>query len=150
MEDFMKKLLLVIATLFIGTLSFAAGSQSQAEREHEFHEDTLYLYSANITLDQSVAGNVSTVTIPTKAKGFRIYAASAGIRFAVGMGNQVPTLAAVANITSLGISSSSLAIGGMTKVNIWEQRLLPFDGSTRRLSLRAPTTGAVLDLEFFK
>ncbi len=151
----MKKLGALTLALFLAySNAMAASAKDITQRVHESFEDSLFIRSINITLNRDAANIITTVTVPMDAKGFRIYPSSTGIRFAVGIpDNSTPALAAIAVSTSpltAEISSTTLAVGGIAIASIWETRLLPFTGQLRKLYLRAPTAGAVLDLEFFK
>jgi hypothetical protein len=158
----MKKFGVLTATLLLGIqFAHAAGSKESMSREWESFEDSRFVYSINVTLPNT-AGAVSTVTIPSESKGFRLFPSSAGVRWAIGtsalnyngsVAFSTPTLAALATSTSPGhveIATTTLSLGGMTQLSIWETRLLPYTGTIRKLYLRAPTAGAVVDVEFFK
>lgn len=147
-----KKFLFIV--VFLPSLLKAASSSLPSQRVDESYEDTKAIYSQQITLNRNSAVIISTVVVPPEAKGFRVFASSDGIRFAVGMSSiGVPALAAITTSTSpltAEISSSSFAVGGIAINGQWETRLLPFDGSLRRLYFRAAAAGAVFVLEFFR
>ena len=149
----MRKIFFVFS-LFLPSLLKAASSSLPSQRVDESYEDTKFVYSQQITLNRDSAVIISTVVVPPEAKGFRIFPSSDGIRFAVGMSSiGVPALAAISTSTSpltAEISSTSFAVGGVVISGQWETRLLPFDGSLRRLYFRAAAAGAVFVLEFFR
>lgn len=106
--------------------------------------------SIEITLS-STAGNLTIVTLPTTAKGFKLYPRSSSIRFAVYQSDAARTLAAVATATGSTVAIGAFAIGAIAKNDVWEVRLLPpvLLGKDRTLSLRSTAGSVVVDLETF-
>lgn len=96
-------------------------------------------------------GNLTTITLPNTAKGFRVYATTNHIRFAVYQSDAVRTLAAVATNSNGTVAATDFAIGGIAKNDAWETRLLPaaIAGKSRVLTLRSITASVVVDVEVF-
>ena len=114
-------------------------------REYESYVDTGASQSIEITLS-GTPSTVTTVTIPSHFKGFRLYSASDDIRFAVNA-----TVAAVGTSSSQTIDIDDFGIGGLCKAASWETRLLPSQqGTTQRtITLSSLTASSVLTLEVF-
>ena len=108
-----------------------------------FIHDTSREKSIEITLS-GTPGELSTVTLPDDAIGFKIYPRTNHIRFAVNQG-----AAAVATGTTT-VTAANFAVGGIAKNDMWEVRLLPprYLGA-RILTLRSTTASVVVDLEVF-
>lgn len=83
----------------------------------------------------SVSTSVVTVTVPDDAMGFRLYATTNPIRFAI---NEDP-----ATVGTL----ASLTVGGIAKADMWETRIIAI-GTSRTLRLLG-TTATTVDVEFF-
>ncbi len=122
-------------------------------REQESYFDTSLERSIECTLD-GTPGTLTTITLPTDVKGFRLYPRTNHVRFAVYYSNNPRTLAAVATDTDNTVAAADFAIGGIAKNDIWETRLLPPDrsnngGPARILTLRSITADVVVDVELF-
>ena len=145
----MKKILFAIIIFGCSALSYAAADKSLSGREFESYEDAgTCVTSVEVTLGS--AGIVSTATVPSCAKGFRIYPRTNHVRFSVQIGNSSNFPEAVGTVSSgAEVTSSSLKVGGIAKNDLWETRLLPYDGRQRYLYLRSTTSSVVVDLEFF-
>lgn len=96
-------------------------------------------------------GNLTTITVPSTAKGFKLYPRINHVRFAVYPSGTVRTLAAVATDSTGTVAASAFAIGGIAKNDQWEVRLLPptRSGETRVLTLRSITASVIVDVEVF-
>lgn len=144
--------ILIAFTVLLSTApAFAAAGQSQMEMLKESYSDTGSEASIEITLS-GTPGNLTTVTLPTTAKGFRLYPRTNHVRFAVYNSDSARTLAAVATDSDGTVAAADLAIGGIAKNDQWETRLLPAEpqGSVGRvLTLRSTTASVVVDLETF-
>lgn len=112
-------------------------------RSAESYVDTGNEKSIEITLS-GTPGEITVVTLPDTAKGFKLYPRTNGVRFSVN--NTSP--AAVATSSTTPIAASALAVGGIAKPDMWETRLLP-NGTARTLSLRSATASVVVDLEVY-
>jgi len=146
----MRKLILLSMILLLPAITMAASSRSSNQRVRESYVDTGKVTSIEITLS-AAAGTVSTVTIPSWAKGFRLYPRTNHIRFSVREVSDTVdvVLSTVTTSSILIITSTDPARGGIAKANLWETRLLPFDGTTRTIHFMSATASVVLDLEFF-
>jgi len=146
-----RLILIAFAVCLSGKLAHAAASKSLEQRQFEAYEDSAQLVSAELTLSATV-GVVSTVTIPSWAKGVRMYSRTNTSRFAVQNGTTQITLGAVTALTSSAdavTTEALMAVGGILKNDQWETRLLPYDGRQRYLYLRSATASTVVDVEFF-
>ncbi len=117
-------------------------------REMESYVDTGKSKSIEITL--STAGTVTTLTLPSDAKGFRVYSSTDRIRFSV---NNTVEVKATSVLTT--IPASALAVGGIVLPGYWETRLLPSIVKTkstdpqRTISFSSALDNSVFDLETF-
>lgn len=98
------------------------------------------LKSVQITLQ--AAGNVTTVTLPDNARGFRIYSDGA-IRFAIG-----ENPAAVGTGSGATVGTGDFSVGGIIRATTLYTRYLE-SGPGRTLRLYAVAGGEVVDLEVF-
>lgn len=145
----MKKLMLFGFVLLATVSAHAASEFGLTGRQHESYDDTLNVRSIELTLS-GTPGVISTITVPSGAKGFRLYPRSNHIRFMVNAGGSTNQIAAVAASSALIITSTDAARGGIAKNDAWETRLLPaIDNRPRYLYLRSTTASVVVDIEFF-
>ena len=115
-------------------------------RHFESYEDTGKEVSAEITLS-ATPGTVTSVVLPTTAKGIKLYPRSNHIRFSINT-----STAAVATVAANDqtVVAADLAVGGIAKADLWEIRLLPaYKDAARTLYLRSTTASVVVDLEVF-
>lgn len=150
----MKRLFLVLGLLVAcGMTAEAASKKHTTTRHFESYADTGNELSVEVTL--SSANVVSTVTVPSNAKGFRIYSRSNNSRFAVQLGDTERSAEAVGSVdgsvapADLDVAEVDLGVGGIAKADAWETRLLPANGNDRTIYLRSTTANVVIDLEFF-
>lgn len=143
----MKKYLFIL--LLFPALGWAASTAEPKARIDESYVDTGKEESVEVTLS-ATAGLVSTVTVPSWAKGFRLYPRSNHIRFSVQIGTTERAVEAVGTATAgAAVSTTTVNVGGIAKNDVWETRLLPADNRPRYIYLRSTTTSVVVDLEFF-
>lgn len=121
----------------------------------ESYADTGAERSIEVTLS-GTPGTLTTITLPSDVKGFRLYPRTNSVRFAVYHLNNARTLAAVATDSTGTVASTAFAIGGIAKNDLWETRLLPsvqkYPNGTainRVLTLRSITASVVIDVEIF-
>lgn len=100
------------------------------------------LLSIRVTLS-ATPGNVTAITLPDVAQGFRLYPASNDIRFAIG---EDP--AAEATSASTPIAAAAFAVGAVAKADTWETRLVAA-GASRTLRLRSATASVVVEIGVF-
>lgn len=96
---------------------------------------------ANVTITLGAGGSTSTVEIPDWAVGVKLRP-GADVFFGV---NQNPTKV---QSSASAVTVAELGVGGISKANTWEVRLLELKPS-RVLHLYAPTGGEVVEVEFF-
>ncbi len=146
----MKKLIIVSIFLMCAAVSHAASNKGMADRQWESYSDTGKEKSIELTLSSS-AGVVSTVTVPSWAKGFRLYPRTNAIRFSVRLESNSSDVNISSTVASsaISIAEDNLGRGGIAKPDGWETRLLPADATTRLLYLRSATSSVVVDVEFF-
>ena len=149
----MKNLFLILAFLCFCDPVFAITADVKplpSGIESQSFSDTLNEKSIEVTLS-ATPGNLTTVTLPDNAKGFKLFPRTNHVRFAVYYDGTVRTLAAVATDSDGTVAAADLAIGGIAKNDMWEVRLLPGDSinTDRILTLRSTTASVVVDLEVF-
>lgn len=105
-----------------------AKSGDRNQREMESYVDTGSTKSLEVTLS-GTPGTVSTVYIPTDAKGFKIISASK-VRFAVNA-----TVAVVGTSSTASTASSVFTNGGVAEAGLAEVRLLPSNKKTKSTDL---------------
>ena len=117
-------------------------------REMESYVDTGKTKSVEITLSATEEA-VTTVTLPSNAKGIRLFPSS-DIRFAVNA-----TVVAVGTSSSQTVAASAFTVGGIAKSSTWETRLLPSTIKTkstdteRTISLSSLVASVVVVIEVF-
>lgn len=138
----------LLATVGLAS-AHAAGSARLTDRQKESYEDTVNAKNIVITSSATV-WVISTVTVPTNAKGFRLYPVTNEVNFAVQDGATTITISSVTANWSAS-SVTTFGTGGLAKGDKWETRLLPYTSSsnTRYLYLRSGTASTVITLEFF-
>ena len=152
--EHIKKILTLASFLILTGIVFSsAASNGQTKaREFESYVDTGFEQSAEVTLSAS-AGQISTVTVPSNAKGFRMYPRTNAIRFSVELGTSESRVVAAVGTVSTGaaIAESDLTNGGVVKPDAWETRLLPATTPSvqRFIYLRSITASVVVDFEIF-
>jgi hypothetical protein len=118
-------------------------------RHMESYVDTGNEKSIEITLS-GTPETVTTVSIPSYAKGFRVYSATLGLRFAVNA-----TVTAIGTSSDTTIASSVFTTGGVIVPANWETRLLPpqirikSTDVERTISFSCTVASAVFKLEIF-
>jgi hypothetical protein len=149
MRFVLRALVFVGCIAWINALSFAASSAEPKARIDESYQDTGGEVSAEVTLSAS-AGLISTVTVPSWAKGVRFYPRTNHVRFSIQDGETSRVVAAVGTASAgAAVSTTTVTTGGIAKNDMWETRLLPFTGRQRYIYLRSTTASVVVDLEFF-
>lgn len=93
---------------------------------------------------------LTTLQIPSWARGFRLWPTGAQIRFAVGEdpGALYAPAAAGAGVAQ-DLLSANYGVGAIAKPDTWETRLLTPSFAARTLRLRSTTASVVVDVDFF-
>jgi len=126
----------------------ASRNNLNAKHDESF-EDTGKEKSIQITLS-ATPETVTTISIPSDYKGFRIYSANDNVIFAVNA-----TVVAVGTSSATTIASSAFTVGGVALSGQWETRLLPpstkqkSTDAERYITLYSLVASTVLTLEIF-
>lgn len=101
------------------------------------------LYSTSHTL--GIANTVTSFTVPTGARGFRITKASADLRFAINTAPpNAPTTTSGTSVVFASLGSYNVVAANTTEVRLFEAGVPP---ST--LQINSTTAGTTFTLEFF-
>jgi hypothetical protein len=150
----MKKLLFVASLLFLSPLiSEAASNNVNVQREYESYQDTgLCMFHEDGTTS-ATALLVTTVTIPSCAKGFRLTPVTTPIIYSIEprvQSNYVE--AALSSSAGVAITTTTLNIGNRAFNDEEEVRLLPCDEypcEGRKMYLMSTGTSVDFYIEFF-
>jgi hypothetical protein len=97
--------------------------------------------SCEVTLSSS-AGTVTVVTLPSTARGVRLFPRTNHVRFSL---DHAPV--AVGTDTTTAVAVAKLTQGGVAKADQWTTRSLPGDRVAHTLQLRSTTASVVVDIE---